>query len=260
MERRHAASDPGPDVPRLRPPAAVRETPACGSSRRSALALIGRNGSGKIVAAESGGRRDAAGRGRRLAAPGLRVARLAQDVAGTRHSNGPRTRWPRVCRLRTATTGTSRTTWTSCSPGCRCPPTVQCRSCPAAGGGGSCSDGRWCREPDLLLLDEPTNHLDIDAIEWLEEHLRDFAGRAAVRHPRPRVPAPSGDAHHRARSRRADVMAGRATTRTSRRRRRRSRPRRAISSGSTRSSRRRKPGCAAASRRGARATKGACAR
>ena len=31
-------------------------------------------------------------------------------------------------------------------------------------------------EPDLLLLDEPTNHLDVDAIEWLEETLRAFAG------------------------------------------------------------------------------------
>jgi ABC transport system ATP-binding/permease protein len=31
-------------------------------------------------------------------------------------------------------------------------------------------------EPDLLLLDEPTNHLDIDAIQWLEEHLRAHAG------------------------------------------------------------------------------------
>jgi ATP-binding cassette subfamily F protein uup len=31
-------------------------------------------------------------------------------------------------------------------------------------------------EPDVLLLDEPTNHLDIDAIRWLEEHLATFAG------------------------------------------------------------------------------------
>jgi ATP-binding cassette subfamily F protein uup len=31
-------------------------------------------------------------------------------------------------------------------------------------------------EPELLLLDEPTNHLDIDAIRWLEEHLRTYAG------------------------------------------------------------------------------------
>ena len=32
------------------------------------------------------------------------------------------------------------------------------------------------RAPDLLLLDEPTNHLDIEAIAWLEEFLKGFAG------------------------------------------------------------------------------------
>ena len=31
-------------------------------------------------------------------------------------------------------------------------------------------------DPELLLLDEPTNHLDIDAIEWLEELVKGFAG------------------------------------------------------------------------------------
>jgi ATP-binding cassette subfamily F protein uup len=31
-------------------------------------------------------------------------------------------------------------------------------------------------EPDLLLLDEPTNHLDIEAIQWLESYLREFSG------------------------------------------------------------------------------------
>ena len=31
-------------------------------------------------------------------------------------------------------------------------------------------------QPDLLLLDEPTNHLDIDAIEWLEQFLLEYAG------------------------------------------------------------------------------------
>ena len=34
--------------------------------------------------------------------------------------------------------------------------------------------------PDLLLLDEPTNHLDLDALEWLEEHLRRRAGALLV--------------------------------------------------------------------------------
>src|SRR5690606_33356382 len=31
-------------------------------------------------------------------------------------------------------------------------------------------------EPDVLLLDEPTNHLDIEAIAWLEDFLKNFAG------------------------------------------------------------------------------------
>ena len=31
-------------------------------------------------------------------------------------------------------------------------------------------------QPDVLLLDEPTNHLDIDAIGWLEEFLAEYAG------------------------------------------------------------------------------------
>ena len=29
-------------------------------------------------------------------------------------------------------------------------------------------------EPDILLLDEPTNHLDINAIEWLEDFLKNY--------------------------------------------------------------------------------------
>ena len=32
-----------------------------------------------------------------------------------------------------------------------------------------------CRS-DLLLLDEPTNHLDLDAVLWLEDWLRGYAG------------------------------------------------------------------------------------
>jgi ABC transport system ATP-binding/permease protein len=32
------------------------------------------------------------------------------------------------------------------------------------------------RSPDLLLLDEPTNHLDIDAIQWLEDFLKNWDG------------------------------------------------------------------------------------
>jgi ATP-binding cassette subfamily F protein 3 len=36
-----------------------------------------------------------------------------------------------------------------------------------------------CRS-DLLLLDEPTNHLDLDAVIWLENWLRDYAGTLLI--------------------------------------------------------------------------------
>lgn len=32
------------------------------------------------------------------------------------------------------------------------------------------------KNPEILLLDEPTNHLDLDAIEWLEEYLKNYKG------------------------------------------------------------------------------------
>jgi len=35
-------------------------------------------------------------------------------------------------------------------------------------------------EPDLLILDEPTNHLDLDAVEWLESFLADYAGAVLI--------------------------------------------------------------------------------
>ncbi len=32
------------------------------------------------------------------------------------------------------------------------------------------------QQPDVLLLDEPTNHLDAESIDWLEQHLHQYAG------------------------------------------------------------------------------------
>ncbi len=41
------------------------------------------------------------------------------------------------------------------------------------------------QQPDVLLLDEPTNHLDAESVQWLEQHLRQYAGTViAVTHDR----------------------------------------------------------------------------
>jgi ATP-binding cassette ChvD family protein len=41
------------------------------------------------------------------------------------------------------------------------------------------------QKPDILLLDEPTNHLDAESVNWLEQHLKRYAGTIiAVTHDR----------------------------------------------------------------------------
>ncbi|MFZ2490915.1 MAG: energy-dependent translational throttle protein EttA, partial [Thermoanaerobaculia bacterium] len=41
------------------------------------------------------------------------------------------------------------------------------------------------QNPDILLLDEPTNHLDAESVQWLEQHLQQYAGTViAVTHDR----------------------------------------------------------------------------
>ena len=41
------------------------------------------------------------------------------------------------------------------------------------------------QKPDILIIDEPTNHLDAESVDWLEQHLKQYAGTIiAVTHDR----------------------------------------------------------------------------
>ena len=54
-----------------------------------------------------------------------------------------------------------------------------------ASGGGVALVRLLLTKPDVLILDEPTNHLDAETVEWLEQHLKRYAGTViAVTHDR----------------------------------------------------------------------------
>ena len=113
--------------------------------------------------------------------------------------------------------------------------------------------------PDVLLLDEPTNHLDIEAIDWLQEFLRGFAGSIVfVTHDRRFL--------RELATRIVEIDRGQLTDWPGdydnylRRREERAHAEAQAMRPSTRSWRRRKSGSARASRRGAPAMRVVCAR
>jgi ATP-binding cassette subfamily F protein uup len=149
------------------------------------VAVIGRNGTGKSTLLQILAGDLAPDSGAVLRQPGVRVARLVQDVplsadrtVATVVGEGlgeldPHDEWQRQHQADMVMSRLSL------------PPDAIVDTL----------SGGWKRRvllaralvgaPDLLLLDEPTNHLDIEAITWLESFLAEYRGAVAfVTHDR----------------------------------------------------------------------------
>jgi ATP-binding cassette subfamily F protein uup len=148
--------------------------------RGERVAVIGRNGSGKssLLGAIAG--EIPLDRGQIWRAPGLAVARLDQSAFA---HTADRTVYDEIARgLGPRADPASEDGWREEQ---KIELIVSRLGLDATRAVGELSGG-WRRrtllakalvsQPDLLLLDEPTNHLDIDAIGWLEEFVRQFAG------------------------------------------------------------------------------------
>src|SRR5579872_3170799 len=144
------------------------------------LALIGRNGTGKSTLLKVVSGEIPPDGGRVWRSPGLRVARLDQEVLGEFEQ---RTVYEEIARgLGPMIDLESDDGWREER---KIREVISRLSLPADRRVVELSGG-WRRRvllakalvsrPDLLLLDEPTNHLDIDAIRWLEDFIRAFPG------------------------------------------------------------------------------------
>lgn len=178
--------------------------------RGERLCLIGRNGAGKSSLLKLTANEMAPDAGEIASAPGLRVARLAQDVP---HAESTRVRTAVAAGLGDASALLERyhTLSQRLANGDHrlLAELERCQQALEAAGGwaldtrveatlsrlgltsiaeqsmSQLSGGLKRRvmlaralvsDADLLLLDEPTNHLDIDTIRWLEEFLLGFGG------------------------------------------------------------------------------------
>ena len=107
------------------------------------------------------------------------------------------------------------------SRGCRCRRNGRSASSRADGAGARCSARRSSRSRICCCSTSRRTISTSTRSSGSKTYLRRVRRRAALRHPRPRVPLGAGDAHRRSRSRHADVVAGQLRRATSRRRRRR---------------------------------------
>ncbi|QPH53949.1 ABC-F family ATP-binding cassette domain-containing protein [Pontivivens ytuae] len=129
------------------------------------ICLVGRNGSGKSTLMKVMEGRGEADGGERFVQPGATVSYMEQDPDFAGFSTlgefasadlEPGAEW----RVEAVAEGLK----------------LALDQDPAQASGGERRRAALARllasEPDLMLLDEPTNHLDIQAIAWLEEHLK----------------------------------------------------------------------------------------
>ncbi|MEL6583575.1 MAG: ATP-binding cassette domain-containing protein [Pseudomonadota bacterium] len=129
------------------------------------MTLVGRNGSGKSTLMKILGGLVAPDGGERFLRPGSTVAYMEQDPSFEGFS----------------TLGAFAAAGLDPSESYRVEMVaeglkLQLAADPATASGGERRRAALARllaaEPDLMLLDEPTNHLDIEAIAWLEAHLK----------------------------------------------------------------------------------------
>ncbi|WP_424931661.1 ABC-F family ATP-binding cassette domain-containing protein [Amaricoccus macauensis] len=142
------------------------------------IALVGRNGSGKSTLMKMMAGLAQPDSGERFLQPGRAVGYMAQDP----DFGGFKT----LGDFAGATLDAAEQ-WRAeiALEGLKLDPTLD----PARASGGERRRAALARilaeAPDLMLLDEPTNHLDIEAIAWLEAHLRESrAAFVCVSHDR----------------------------------------------------------------------------
>ncbi len=145
---------------------------------RERVSIIGRNGAGKSTLLQVISGDIVPDSGDVWREPGLRVARLEQDVPLT----STRRVFDVVAEGLAALSGHDAEEWRRAHK----VDLVLSRLDLDGEARVDTLSGGWRRrvllaralvaEPDLLLLDEPTNHLDIDAISWLENFLAEYRG------------------------------------------------------------------------------------
>ena len=148
---------------------------------RERVSVIGRNGTGKSTLLQIISGEQPPDEGSVWRQPGLRIARLVQDVP----LSTDRTVFEVVAEELDHSAGSEAAHAPSVDSAHQVDRILSRLKLPSQAIVNTLSGG-WRRRvllaralvanPDLLLLDEPTNHLDIEAIAWLEDFLAGYGG------------------------------------------------------------------------------------